>query len=93
MCRWLAYTGSPILPDKALYSPAHSLIDQSLHSRLSAEATNGDGLASAGTANRPSRASSGASSPPGTMRIFVTSPPTSVPGTYPRCAGSIRSGI
>jgi predicted glutamine amidotransferase len=26
------------------YSPAHSLIDQSLHSRLGAEATNGDGF-------------------------------------------------
>jgi glutamine amidotransferase len=44
MCRWLAYAGSPIYLDKALYSPAHSLIDQSLHSRLGAEATNGDGF-------------------------------------------------
>jgi glutamine amidotransferase len=44
MCRWLAYTGSPILLSEALYAPAHSLIDQSLHSRLGAEATNGDGF-------------------------------------------------
>jgi predicted glutamine amidotransferase len=44
MCRWLAYSGSPILLDKALYTPAHSLIDQSLHSTLGAEATNGDGF-------------------------------------------------
>ena len=44
MCRWLAYTGSPILIEKALYSPAHSLIEQSLHSTLGAEATNGDGF-------------------------------------------------
>lgn len=44
MCRWLAYTGSPILLSKALYAPAHSLIDQSLHARLGAEATNGDGF-------------------------------------------------
>jgi glutamine amidotransferase len=44
MCRWLAYTGSPVLLEEALYSPAHSLIDQSLHSRLGAEATNGDGF-------------------------------------------------
>jgi predicted glutamine amidotransferase len=44
MCRWLAYTGSPILLERALYSPAHSLIDQSLHSKLGAEATNGDGF-------------------------------------------------
>lgn len=44
MCRWLAYSGSPILLEKALYGQAHSLIDQSLHSRLGAEATNGDGF-------------------------------------------------
>lgn len=44
MCRWLAYSGSPVLVEKALYSPAHSLIDQSLHSKLGAEATNGDGF-------------------------------------------------
>jgi glutamine amidotransferase len=29
---------------RALYAPAHSLIDQSLHSTLGAEATNGDGF-------------------------------------------------
>ena len=45
MCRWLAaYAGSPILLRRALYAPAHSLIDQSLHSELGAEATNGDGF-------------------------------------------------
>ena len=44
MCRWLAYSGAPILLERALYSPAHSLIDQSLHSKLGAEATNGDGF-------------------------------------------------
>ena len=44
MCRWLAYSGSPILLEKALYSPVHSLIDQSLHSELGAETTNGDGF-------------------------------------------------
>lgn len=44
MCRWLAYTGSPLLLEKALYSPAHSFIDQSMHARLGAEPTNGDGF-------------------------------------------------
>jgi predicted glutamine amidotransferase len=44
MCRWLAYSGSPILLERALYSPANSLIDQSLHAKLGAEATNGDGF-------------------------------------------------
>ncbi len=44
MCRWLAYSGSPILLSEVLYGGAHSLIDQSLHSRLGAETTNGDGF-------------------------------------------------
>jgi len=44
MCRWLAYTGAPILLTDVLYTPVHSLIDQSLHSRLGAETTNGDGF-------------------------------------------------
>ena len=44
MCRWLAYTGSPILLADVLYTPVHSLIDQSLHSKLGAETTNGDGF-------------------------------------------------
>jgi len=44
MCRWLAYSGSPILLEELLLKPAHSLIDQSLHSRLGATTTNGDGF-------------------------------------------------
>jgi len=44
MCRWLAYSGSPILIEKVLYAPTHSLIAQSLHSDLGAETTNGDGV-------------------------------------------------
>jgi glutamine amidotransferase len=44
MCRWLAYSGSPILLEDALYTPIHSFIDQSLHSKLGAETTNGDGF-------------------------------------------------
>ena len=44
MCRWLAYSGSPILMKEALYGGANSLVDQSLHSRLGAEPTNGDGF-------------------------------------------------
>ena len=44
MCRWLAYTGSPVLLTDVLYTPVHSLIDQSLHSKLGAETTNGDGF-------------------------------------------------
>jgi predicted glutamine amidotransferase len=44
MCRWLAYTGSPVLLSDVLYTPVHSLIDQSLHAKLGAETTNGDGF-------------------------------------------------
>jgi len=44
MCRWLAYTGSPILVHDLLYRPEHSLIVQSMSSTMGAEATNGDGF-------------------------------------------------
>jgi predicted glutamine amidotransferase len=44
VCRWLAYSGTPVLLEDLLYKPAHSLIDQSLHSRLGVETTNGDGF-------------------------------------------------
>jgi glutamine amidotransferase len=44
MCRWLAYSGSPILLEELLYKPDHSLIDQSLHARLGVDTTNGDGF-------------------------------------------------
>jgi predicted glutamine amidotransferase len=44
MCRWVAYSGSPLLIDDLLYKPTHSLIAQSMHSTLGAETTNGDGF-------------------------------------------------
>ncbi len=44
MCRWLAYSGSSIRIEDLLYKPQHSLIDQSLHSKMGAETTNGDGF-------------------------------------------------
>lgn len=44
MCRWLAYSGDPVLLEELLYRPTHSLIDQSRHSRLGVETTNGDGF-------------------------------------------------
>jgi glutamine amidotransferase len=44
MCRWLAYSGSPLRIEELLYKPEHSLIDQSLHSTMGAETTNGDGF-------------------------------------------------
>lgn len=44
MCRWLAYSGSPLRLDELLLKPSHSLIDQSLHSTMGATTTNGDGF-------------------------------------------------
>ncbi|MGW2491889.1 class II glutamine amidotransferase [Streptomyces sp. NPDC001606] len=44
MCRWIAYSGSPIALGQVLFQPKHSLIDQSLHSRMGVETTNGDGF-------------------------------------------------
>ncbi len=53
MCRWLAYSGSPLLLEEALYGGANSLIDQSLLSRLGAEPTNGDGFGVGWYGDRP----------------------------------------
>jgi predicted glutamine amidotransferase len=44
MCRWVAYSGSPILLADLIYRPSHSLIDQSMRSKLSVQTTNGDGF-------------------------------------------------
>jgi len=44
MCRWMAWMGEPVLVDELLFKPRHGLIDQSLHSRMGAETTNGDGF-------------------------------------------------
>lgn len=44
MCRWLAYSGSPVLLEELLYKPTNSLVIQSKHSRLGVETTNGDGF-------------------------------------------------
>ena len=44
MCRWLAYSGAPILLDEVLFKTDHSLIDQSLCASDSHSTTNGDGF-------------------------------------------------
>jgi len=44
MCRWLAYSGSPLRLDELLFRPERSLVDQSLHSLQGATTTNGDGF-------------------------------------------------
>ena len=44
MCRWMAWSGQPLLVEELLFKPTHGLIEQSLHSRLGVETTNGDGF-------------------------------------------------
>jgi glutamine amidotransferase len=44
MCRWLAYSGSPIALEEVLFKPANSLVVQSLKSQKGVETTNGDGF-------------------------------------------------
>jgi predicted glutamine amidotransferase len=44
MCRWMAYSGDPVLVEDLLYRPVHSIIDQSLHANLGGFTTNGDGF-------------------------------------------------
>ena len=44
MCRWMAWSGQPVLMEELLFKTQHGLIDQSLHSRLGVETTNGDGF-------------------------------------------------
>jgi glutamine amidotransferase len=44
MCRWMAWTGQPVLIDELLFKTQHGIVDQSLHARMGAEPTNGDGF-------------------------------------------------
>ena len=44
MCRWMAWSGQPIITEELLFAPPHGLVDQSRHSRLGVETTNGDGF-------------------------------------------------
>lgn len=44
MCRWLAYSGAPILLEEVLFKTDHSLIDQSLYAADPSTRTNGDGF-------------------------------------------------
>jgi predicted glutamine amidotransferase len=44
MCRWMGWLGQPLLIEELLFKTEHGIVDQSLHSRLGAEPTNGDGF-------------------------------------------------
>jgi len=49
----MAYSGDPITAEELLFRPVHSLIDQSLHSKLGATTTNGDGFGIGWYSNGP----------------------------------------
>ena len=44
MCRWLAYSGSPVCIEDLLYKPQNSLVMQSKHAHMGADPLNGDGF-------------------------------------------------
>jgi predicted glutamine amidotransferase len=44
MCRWMAWLGQPVLIEELLFNTEHGIVDQSLHARMGAEPTNGDGF-------------------------------------------------
>jgi predicted glutamine amidotransferase len=44
MCRWMAWLGEPVLIEELLFKAQHGIVDQSLHARMGAEPTNGDGF-------------------------------------------------
>jgi predicted glutamine amidotransferase len=44
MCRWMAWLGQPVLMEELLFKTQHGIVDQSLHARMGAEPTNGDGF-------------------------------------------------
>jgi predicted glutamine amidotransferase len=44
MCRWMAWLGQPVLIEELLFETQHGIVDQSLHARMGAEPTNGDGF-------------------------------------------------
>jgi predicted glutamine amidotransferase len=44
MCRWMAWLGQPVLIEELLFKTQHGIVDQSLHARMGAEPTNGDGV-------------------------------------------------
>ncbi len=44
MCRWMAYLGDSVPVEELVFRPVHSIIDQSLHAKLTGVTTNGDGF-------------------------------------------------
>ena len=80
MCRWLAYSGAPVLLEDLLYKPQNSLVVQSLHSQLGAETTNGDGFGVGWYGSR------------GTPGVFRSTEPAWNDRNLKELAGQVTSG-
>src|SRR4029078_11930646 len=96
MCRWLAYSGSPVLLEELLYGPEHSLIVQSLHSQLGAEETNGDGFGIGWYGAQSAPAVFPSPEPRGTQRraaVVHSTQPAGNDRTLRELAGHINSGV
>jgi predicted glutamine amidotransferase len=81
MCRWLAYSGSPVLLEELLYVPANSLVTQSRHSRLGVETTNGDGFGVGWYATAP------------TPGLFLSTEPAWNDRNLRELAAQIKAGV
>src|ERR1044072_2956612 len=92
MCRWLAYSGTPVLLEELLYNRQHSLIDQSMHSRMGVETTNGDGFG-LGWYGVENGATSGQGSPAGVPVLFRGVGPAWGDVTLRELARNISSGL
>ena len=77
MCRWLAYSGSPILMKEALYGGENSFMIRACTHGSGPSRPTVTGSASGGTGSRPPRACFTASNRPGTTRTCARSPATS----------------
>jgi len=44
MCRWLAYSGSPVSLDDLLFKPKNAIVVQSKHAKMGVDTVNGDGF-------------------------------------------------
>jgi glutamine amidotransferase len=49
----MAYLGDPVLAEELVFRPVHSIIDQSLHAKLTGVTTNGDGFGIGWYGDRP----------------------------------------
>ena len=77
MCRWMAWSGQPVIIDEMLFKPTHGLIDQSLHSAGGRDDQRRRLRPRLVRRRATGPASTTASRPPGATTTCASSPPTS----------------